>query len=364
MIETNSRRPRNISPFKIGVFAALILLLGLILWFTLGKAGQEEEEFLAPVITRYPQRGAIEKTIGLSSRVETGRLITLVSRVGGTLMRLDADPGRALIRDDMVAQVDPAPYNQTYLQAQAAFLTARSTFERVNNLYAGEAATRQQFEEARTAFEAARAQYELARLNLDYATIRSPIDGVVLARHSTEGGTVSAGMPLATLGDLEDLRIKAAVPEVHYRFFAEHWEDMPVRIQVPALGDEEFPLRPLNLAPYVSPENRSFLVEYAIPGAAAKGIRPGMFVKVSFVLESREEVHRLPLRVRASQNRLWYADGEDRARFIEYVPDFFNGEFFQIPEDYESTRFILEGQHFISPGQRLNILSPGEADGS
>jgi RND family efflux transporter MFP subunit len=308
--------------------------------------------------------GTIEKTIGLSSRVETGRLITLVPRVAGTLIGLDADPGRALKRNDVVAHVDPAPYNQTYLQAQAAFLTARSTFERVNNLYAGGAATRQQFEEARTAFEAAKAQYELARLNLDYATIRSPIDGVVLSRHSTEGGMVAAGTPLATLGDLEDLRIKAAAPEIHYRFFAEHWEDMPARIRVPALGDEEFSLRPLNLAPYVSPENRSFLVEYAIPGAAARGLRPGMFVNVSFVLESREEVYRLPLRIMGSQNRLWYVDDEDRAQFIEFIPEFFNDEFFQIPAEQGSTRFILEGQHFISPGQKLNILNEEQSGGT
>ncbi|MDR2661821.1 MAG: efflux RND transporter periplasmic adaptor subunit [Treponema sp.] len=360
----NSRKPRNISPFKIGAFAVLILLLGLTAWFALGKNRQTEDEFLAPVITLYPQLGTIEKTIGLSSRVETGRLITLVPRVAGTLIRLDADPGRALNRDDMVAQVDPAPYNQTYLQAQAAFLTARSTFERVNNLYAGEAATRQQFEEARTAFEAARAQYELARLNLDYATIRSPIAGVVLTRHSTEGGTVAAGTPLATLGDLEDLRIKAAVPEIHYRFFAGHWEDMPARVRVPALGDEEFPLRPLNLAPYVSPENRSFLVEYAIPNAAVRGLRPGMFVNVSFVLESREDVYRLPLRIMGSQNRLWYVDGEGRAQFIEFVPEFFNDEFFQIPGEHGSTQFILEGQHFISPGQKLNILNAAQPDGA
>jgi hypothetical protein len=103
-------------------------------------------------------------------------------------------------------------------------------------------------------------------------------------------------------------------------------------MQVPALGDEEFSLRPLNLAPYVSPENRSFLVEYGIPGAAARGLRPGMFVKVFFVLESREDVYQLPLRITGSQNRLWYVDGEGGARFIEYTPEFFNDEFFRSPK--------------------------------
>ncbi|MDR3138532.1 MAG: efflux RND transporter periplasmic adaptor subunit, partial [Treponema sp.] len=320
-------------------------------------SGEGEEEFLAPVITLYPRRGKIEKTIRISSRVETGRLITLVPRIAGTLILLNADPGRAVKEDDIIAQVDAAPHDQTYLQAQAAFFTAQSTYERIGKLYEGDAATRQQYEEARTAYEAAKAQYELARLNLDYAKIRSPIDGVVLMRHSTEGGLVNAGTPLATLGALQDLRIKAAVPEIHYRFFAERWMDMQVRMTVPALGETEFLLQPLSLAPYVSPESRSFLVEYSVPDAASRGLRPGMFVKVSFITESREDVYLLPLRIMGSQNRLWYADNENRAQYLEYVPEFFNEDFFQVPSQFSGTQFILEGQHFISPGQRLNILS-------
>jgi RND family efflux transporter MFP subunit len=349
---------------KVGVFVVLILLLILVGWSALRKTGEGVEEFFAPVITVYPQRGTIEKTIRISGRVETGHLITLVPRVAGTLILLDADPGRAVSRDDTIAQVDSAPYDQTYLQAQAAYLTAQSTFGRVDNLYSGQAATRQQYEEARTAFEAARAQYELARLNLDYAKVRAPMDGVVLMRHATEGGLVNAGTPLATLGDLQDLRIKAAIPEIHYRFFMEHWEDMPVRMTVPAITGAEFLLRPLSLAPYVSPESRNFLMEYAIPDAASRGLRPGMFVKAAFVLESREDVYHLPLRIMGSRNRLWYVDEESQAQFIEYTPEFFNEDVFQIPPQFGGVQFIMEGQHFISPGQRLNILSVYTGGGS
>ncbi|MDR2029359.1 MAG: efflux RND transporter periplasmic adaptor subunit [Treponema sp.] len=352
----NSGRERRFSPLKLGIFFVLILLLVVVCWVILQKTAEGPDEFLAPVITVRPRRGRIEKSIALSGRVETGRLLTLVPRVAGTLLFLDAEPGSPVAKDQVVAQVDSAPYDLTYLQAQTAFSTAQSTWQRISALYAGQAVTRQQYEEARTAYESSKAQYELAQLNRDYTLIRSPIDGVVLIRHSTQGGLVTAGTPLATLGDLEDLRIQASVPELHYRFFAEHWEDIPVGLRVPALGDEEFRLEPLSLAPYVSPETRSFLVEYAIPGAAGRGLRPGMFVKVSFVLESREDVYYLPFRVLGSQNRLWYVDGQGRAQYREYVPDFFNEEFFRIPGEWGAGEFILEGQHFITPGQRLNIL--------
>jgi RND family efflux transporter MFP subunit len=347
---------RKFSPVKISAFIVLGGLLLAALWSIFLKTRAVKEEYLAPVITLYPQRGRIEKSIGISGQVETGRLITLVPRVGGTLILLDADPGKPVTVNQLLAQVDSAPYDLTGLQAQSVYRSARSTYERVGNLYNNQAATRQQYEEAQAAYEAAKAQNDLAQLNRDYSHIRSPIDGIVLMRHSTEGGVVAAGTPLITLGDLKDLRITASVPEIHYRFFAEHWEDMLVRMRVPALGDEEFLLRSRSLAPYVSPENRSFLVEYTIPDAAERGLRPGMFAKVSFVLESRDDVCYLPFKAMGSQNRLWFVDENNRAQFIEFIPEFFNEAVFQIPKEYGGTQFILEGQHFITPGQGLNIL--------
>jgi RND family efflux transporter MFP subunit len=344
------------SPIKAGVFLILAVLLFLVIFGIIRQNRGEDREFLAPVIIIRPRRGTIEKRLGLTSQVETGRLITVVPRTAGTLEMLDADPGREVVRDEVLARIDSSPYDQTFLQAQAAYLTARSTFDRVSQLYEHQAASLQQFEEARGLHESARAQFELARLNRDYTLIRSPMDGVVLIRHATAGAIVNEGMPLFTLGDLNDLRIKAAVPELHYRFFAEQWENMTVQLRAPALGNEEFLLVPLSLAPYVSPENRNFIVEYAVPGGDERFLKPGMFVNVSFILESLENVRYLPFRTLASGGRLWYADDEDRARYIEFTPDFFNEEVFRIPDEYGERRFIIEGQHFISSGQKLNIL--------
>jgi RND family efflux transporter MFP subunit len=381
--------------FKTVVFVILGVLGAAVLVSVFFKQGEKTEAFFAPVITITPLRGRLEKTIRISSQVETGRLITLVPRVGGTLVFLDAQPGREVAEDELIAQVDSAPYDLAYLQAQAAFLTARSTYERVSGLYRNQAATRQNYEEVRTSYEAARAQYEMAQLNLDYTKIRSPLNGVVLMKHSTEGGLVDSRTPLATLGDLADLRIKVAVPEIHYQFFAKHWETMPVSMTAPALGSGDSPaangttaapnggtapdseaapagaiaagaardtgsfvLEPLSLAPYVSPENRSFLVEYRVLGGAEQSLRPGMFVNVSFVLERRENVYYLPFQVMAAGNRLWYADENNRAGYIEFTPEFFNDDYFQIPEELGNKTFIIEGQHFITSGQELNILDP------
>jgi len=353
----------KLSPVKSIVFAALALLAVIIILSVIRKDDTDSGEFLAPVITIKPVFGSLEKTLRITGQVETGRLITVVPRVGGALIMIDVKAGDEVTADQIIAEVDSAPYNLTFLQAQSAFITARSTYDRITQLYRSQGVSRQSYEETRMAFEVARAQFELAQLNMDYTKIRSPMNATVLMKHGTEGSLVGAGTPLVTLGDLGDLRIKAAIPEIHYRFFADNWELMPVRIQVPALGEGgSFDLKPLSLAPFVSPENRSFLVEYEIPHGAVYGLRPGMFVNVIFTLEKRDDVYYLPFRVLASGNRLMYAAEDTRARYIEFIPEFFNNSYFQIPSELCETLFILEGQHFITPGQRLNILNDTTRD--
>jgi hypothetical protein len=74
-------------------------------------------------------------------------------------------------------------------------------------------------------------------------------------------------------------------------------------------------------------------------------------------MEKREDVFYLPFRVLASGNRLWYVTEDLVSQFVELTPDFFNNDFFQIPNELYDRNFILEGQHFISPGQRVNIIA-------
>jgi len=354
----NTEIKRKISPVKLGIFAALAVLSIIIIISIIRKEASAESEFFAPVITMDAAFGSLEKTLRITSQVETGRLITMVPRVAGTLISLNVKAGDEVTEGQLLAQVDSAPYQLTHLQAQSAYMTARATFNRISELYQSQGVSRQSYDEARMAFEVARAQFELAQLNMNYASIRAPMKATVLMRHGTEGGLVATGSPLVTLGDLDDLRIKAAIPEIHFRFFAENWETMPVRILVPALGnDTAFELKPFSLSPYVSPENRSFQVEYVIPDGAVNGLRPGMFVNVIFILEKKDDVYYLPFKVLASGNRLWYASEDDKAQYTAFTPDFFNNDFFQIPEEIKDLRFILEGQHFISVGQRLNILN-------
>jgi HlyD family secretion protein len=108
-------------------------------------------------------------------------------------------------------------------------------------------------EKARSAVIQAQAQYERAEENLRYASIRSPISGVVLSREVEVGDAVSSILQLGsnatlimTLGDVQELYIKGKVDETDIGFVK---LDQPVRITVDAYKSRTFQGKVFRIAP-------------------------------------------------------------------------------------------------------------------
>ena len=345
-------------PFPFIKIIFVLLVIGLFTIIGLGiyqKDAEEIESYRAPVVTVKPLFGKLDRSIHINGYIQADEMVTLSPRISGTVLSLEVEMGDSVGENDFVLLIDPAPYELTFLQAQAAFLTAESTFTRIESLYRSSAATVQSYDEARAGFEAARSSLELARLNLDYTRILSPISGTVLETHVNRGALAGPGTPLLTIGDLDSLTVNVRVPERHYSLFMNNRESMEVFMEVPALEGREVSLEIDAVSSHIEPDSGTFLVKCRIPPENGD-LRPGMFVKAGFILESREVYH-LPFRVTAEGDTLWYVDTEGRAAKTDYNPaSYRNEDFFAVAEDYSGTSFIIEGQHFISPGSELNVI--------
>jgi len=87
----------------------------------------------------------------------------------------------------------------------------REAEERYRLLAAG--ARQEQIVAARARLEAAERARDLARVNLEEAVVRSPVDGVVLAKHAEPGEVLAAGAPVVTVSDLGRVYLRAFVEE-------------------------------------------------------------------------------------------------------------------------------------------------------
>ena len=171
--------------------------------------------------------------------------IPVGAQVNGKIIKLFVDYNSAVTNGQVVALIDPQVYDATYRssvaqlhvnqakvkQIQAVLTLAEKTLARRQALRAREMCSEAdlddaiesrdsalaQLESARASVEQSEAAVSQARANLDYCTIRSPVNGVVIARKVEEGETVVSSMnavPVLTIAeDLRTVWVEATVPE-------------------------------------------------------------------------------------------------------------------------------------------------------
>ena len=269
--------------------------------------------------------------------------VTVKSKVAGRLSVIDVDLGSVLKTGQRIAQIEPVDYRLRVEQASAAlgqakaalgigpdedrsdiaieqttgvreatatFEEARANFERAKTLVEKKLIGRADFDTANAAFlraqsEVQRAREEvygrlallkqrkaelgLARQQLEEATIRSPLDGVVQVRHASAGEFLAQGADVATVVRIDPLRMRVEVPE---REAVKVALDQRVSVHVDERS-ETFSGRVARLSPMLSQLNRTLMVEAEIPNRDGS-LRPGTFARAEIALGQSEPVLTVP----------------------------------------------------------------------
>lgn len=228
-------RPR--APWRRpAVWITLALLAGaaaLAWWWQ----GQRQAAAAPRYVTQPVARGALTVTVTANGTLQPTQLVAVGSELSGTVARVLVDVNASVKRGQVLAELDTARLSDQVKrsragvaaagaqvqQAHATLSEARATLERLEDVArrsGGEVPSRQELDTARAAVARAQAAEASAlagvaeagavlssdETNLRKAAIRSPIDGVVLARNVDPGNAVAASLQAVTLFSLaEDL---------------------------------------------------------------------------------------------------------------------------------------------------------------
>ncbi len=337
-----------------GITGLLFLLL-ILLWLLpdRGKEG-ESREVLSPVRVEKARRGTLARTVLVTGTVQSDNQITLVPRIPGRIDDILVTTGETVREGQEVALIDPEGYRLSLMQARASWEAARSTYERLSALYKAGAASEEDYNRAKAQYDALNSQYELARLQFGYTRLTSPIEGTVLAEHINRGAMAGTDTPVLTIGSLRDLTVRTGVPEIYLPLFLNGEEDRVNGVTSPALEGESFRARLKSVAPYVSPGTGQFVVTLTLEENPL--LKPGMLLAVVYNLEVRENRLYLPLEAVTEDGRVWFVDGDGKAQPLPYGEIFETEEFCALPDGWGDYDFIVEGQNFLVPGQRVRIL--------
>lgn len=336
----------------------LIIVVGAIfVSLQMGKkGGTEKKQTTIPVRVMKPEYGDLVRSLNINGYVESDRMVTVLPLVSGVLQEIAVDVGARVQEDQIIARIDPERFKLQLSQAETAYLSATSTFERISQLYKANATSTQNYEQAKAQYEAYQSQYELARLQFEYTKVKSPLNGVVLKRHLSVGSLAAPERPLLTIADLQNLLIRCQIPEKYYGVFQEalKGDGKKLPISIRRSDGSTYPGVLRSVSPYVSAETKNFEVVITVASAADE-LRPGMFVTNTFELSRLSQVYTLPFTALAGGNSLWYVE-EGRAKRAEVAVTESNERAFVVGPEWKDRDVILEGWYFLREGNPVVVI--------
>ncbi len=208
----------------LGVIAAVII--GIII-VNATKSSKKELVIRTHVVKEY----TVENTVTATGTIEPVETVEVGTQVSGKVEKIYVDFNDEVKKGQLLAELDKLTLNQNVSRAKASLTSAESqlnyarlNYERTQQLYEANAATLAAYQEAQNSYTQAQmskrnaqAAYDQALVDLSYAEIYSPINGVVLDRAVEVGQTVAASFSTPTLftlaNDLTKMQVEAAVDE-------------------------------------------------------------------------------------------------------------------------------------------------------
>ena len=211
----------------ISLAVGVIIVAGIAIWAFGGQAKKRKVVYETATV----DRANISNSVTATGTIEPVTEVEVGTQVSGIIDRLYADYNSVVTKGQLIAEMDKvtlqselASQKATYDGAKAEYEYQQKNYERNKGLHEKQLISDTDYEQslynyqkAKSAFDSSKASLAKAERNLSYATITSPIDGVVISRDVEEGQTVASGFETPTLftiaADLTQMQVVADVDE-------------------------------------------------------------------------------------------------------------------------------------------------------
>lgn len=216
--------------------------------------------------------------------------VTVSSEIPGRLEHIHFQEGQPVEKGAPLFTLDDSVYRAQLADAEAKLKLAEQTHNRTSQLFSNKYATAQSADESASNLAVSTAAVELARVQLDKARIVAPFSGIVGLRRVSVGEYITAGQPLVNLEAIDPVKADFRVPE---RFLPAIRVGQAIRIRLDAFPDETFDGTVYAIDPRLDVAGRSLVVRAMVPNRD-KRLRPGLFARVSVLLQLKEDALSVP----------------------------------------------------------------------
>ena len=256
------------------------------------------------------EKGNIQTSITATGTIEPVTSVTVGTQVSGIVSHLYVDYNSLVKKGQVIAELDKTNLTSELNSAKANLSSAQSTlnyeqnnYNRYKALYDKGLVSADEFESARLTYLKAKDQVttatqsvQKAQTNLGYATITSPIDGIVLSKSVEEGQTVAASFntpELFTIAqDLTDMRVIADIDEADIGGVK---EGQRVSFTVDAFPEDQFEGKVTQVRQQATTESNVVTYEVVIsaPNNDLK-LKPGLTANVTIYTLEKNDILVVP----------------------------------------------------------------------
>ena len=369
---------------KCVAWAAMMLLGAAVMTGCSKKAGftySEAEAAKQDIVNSVTATGTIEPV----TSVDVG------TQVSGVISKLYVDYNSVVKAGQVIAELDRTNLMSELSSAQASLKSAQSeldyqktNYERYKALYDKGLISANDFEQARLSYVQAQQKTQQqkesvkkAQTNLGYATITSPIDGVVLSKEVEEGQTVASSFSTPTLfkiaRDLTDMRVIADVDEAD---IGDVKEGQRVTFTVDAFPDNTFEGQVTQVRQEATTESNVVTYEVVIsaPNDDLK-LKPGLTANVVIFTMEAKDVLAVPSKALRftpreamlnsdetitdtdAKEKVWVKEGSN-LKAVAVETGMTNGTLTQI------TKGLKPGTHVLTEVNAMQVEAEGEQQNS
>ena len=243
-----------------------------------------------PVETAPVQVGPIQRRLTAVGSLRSNESVTIRPEVAGRIAEIRFAEGERVTKDQPLVVLDDSIYRAEVDEVQASLELSRANHERAIDLLKRGAGTTKARDEALAELRRDQAALQLAKARLDKTVIRAPFDGVIGLRRVSVGDFVNIGQDIVNLEQIDPLKADFRVAEIYLGAVR---PGQRIELGADAFPGETFTGEVYAIDPLIDESGRSIVLRARLPNPDDR-LRPGLFVRVTLVLNEREDAIQIP----------------------------------------------------------------------
>ena len=306
-----------------------------------------------------PVRAGIHRWITLPASLAPWQRVELRARVSGYVKSIAVDLGDTVTAGQLLAEIEVPELRADLIRHRAEVAAAEIEVKRLHEAREKSPALvlPQAVDDAEARLAIAQATEKRALTLLDFAQIKAPFAGVVIARMADPGAYAEEG-GAALLGIVDAATIRLQIPVIEAES-ALVTKDQPVEAKIEALAGLVVKGTVARTGFALDEKTRTLLVEADLPNPDGK-LRPGMFAMARVGVERHDQAIVIPVAglVKEKAASFVFKHIEGRAKKTPVKAGFNDGTLVEVPELSETDVILLPGTMVLTDGQEISVKQP------